>query len=232
MADLREGQGAAPLGDYPQPVYGSGHRVIGDEPYPRTFVAKAPPTPQQYAAPVEEVPDTTQSVQAAVEGVVEADVDPYMIEFMGKSFRMAENVSLMPLLKFAHASKRGLDSDDMEGLDAMYRLIRSTLDRTKIQATDDEGQPEFDEAGDPVWEGPSQWDLFEEHADEQGAEGSDLMDFVNRVMPLIAARPKKPRGDSSTSSRQISARSKDSSSSPDMDPRMAGLTPVADLGRR
>lgn len=212
MADLYDGPGAAAM----------------ESPAPQPY---QPPVGMRLVPDDGEPVDTTQSVQSAVEGVVEEEDDPSLVEFMGKRFRMADNVALMPLLKFAHASKKGLDSDDMEGLDAMYRLIRSTLDRTKVQAVGDTGEPEFDEAGDPVWDGPSQWELFEEHADETGAEGQDLMDFVNKVMPLISARPRKPRGDSAHSSRQISATSRGSSSSPDTDPRYAGLTPVADLGK-
>lgn len=203
MADIREGQGAAPS-EWPPAQYPVAGRPLVDE--------------------------TTQSVQATVEGIPVEDGST--VEFMGKRFRMADNVALMPLLKFAHASKKGLDSDDMDGLDAMYRLIRSTLDRSKVQVVDEHGTPQFDEAGDPIWAGPSQWELFEEHADEMGAEGEDLMDFVNRVMPLISARPRKRRGDSASSSPQTSATLKDGSPSRAIDPRLEGMTPVSQLSRR
>lgn len=196
-----------------------------------------PPTDAPYAGrgPVAlDPPPTTQDVQAAAEGVVVFD-DTNSIEFMGKRFGLAESIGLMPLLKFAHAAKSGLTSDDMEGLNAMYLLIRSCIDRSQVQARDPEtGAPVFeDETGAPVWDGPSQYDLFEAHAIDTLADGEDLSDLINRAVQVVSARPRKRRGGSSASSPQTSESSRESSSSPGIrrpPPGFEGMTPVGELG--
>ncbi len=116
---------------------------------------------------------TTQDVQALSEGVVLDDSNS--IEFLGERFRLAESIALMPLLKFAHSAKSGLGADDMEGLAAMYLLIRSCLDRSQAQARDPQtGEFQFDADGSPVWDAPSAWDEFEAHAIDTNADGEDL----------------------------------------------------------
>lgn len=195
--------------------------------------------PQEWQQPLRAVPDdgitepTTHEVQALSEGVVELD-DTNSIEFLGKRFGLADNIGLMPLLKFAHAAKAGLTSDDMEGLTAMYLLIRSCLDRSQAQAVDGDGKPVFDDTGAPVWAGPSQWDLFEAHAIETNADGEDLSAFINQAVTVVSARPRKRRGDSSASSPRTSPNSKESSSSPATRPVPEGfqdMIPVGALGR-
>jgi hypothetical protein len=177
-------------------------------------------------------PTTSQEVQAASEGAVVDDGNS--IEFLGGRFRLAESIGLMPLLKFAHAAKTGLTSDDMEGLSAMYLLIRSCLDRSQAQATGPDGSPQFNEDGTPVWAGPSEWDRFELHAIEQNADGEDLSEFINQAVQVVSARPRKRRGGSSASSPQTSQSSKASSSSP-VTPRVPagfeGLTDVSTIGQ-
>jgi hypothetical protein len=205
------------------------------EPYglPRVQTAVAGPPPFSIVRDDDAV--GTHDVQLASEGVVEFD-DTNSIEFMGKRFGLAESIGLMPLLKFAHAAKAGLTSDDMEGLEAMYLLIRSCLDRSQVQAVDSvSGERVFDEAGSPVWDGPSQWDLFEQHAIETNADGEDLSEFINKAVQVVSARPRKPRGASSASSRPTSPSSRGSSSSPGtrpVPPGFEGLTPVGSLGQQ
>jgi hypothetical protein len=175
---------------------------------------------------------TTQDVQATAEGVDLDDTNS--IEFLGERFRLAESIGLMPLLKFAHTAKGGATSDDMEGLDAMYVLIRSCIDRSQTQQVDDDGKPVFDPAGAPVWAGPSQWELFEQHAIATNADGEDLSAVINQAVQVISARPTRRRGDSSPSSPPTSPSSKGSSSSPGTRPVPPGfedLVPVAELGR-
>lgn len=175
--------------------------------------------------------DTTQDVQAASEGVVEDD--PNLVEFMGKRFRLAETIGLMPLLRFANASKKGMDSDDMEGMVALYTVIRDTIDQRRPPKIDPEtNQQSIDPmTGEPEWDGPSEWMLFEEHAIETKAEGEDLMDFVNRAMAVIAARPRRRREISSGGSPQTSEKSRGGWSSPVVPPQADGLVRVAELGR-
>lgn len=200
------GQGAAPA-EWPPNEYVP---VAGQRPL--TLVESGEPGAQQ--------------IQAAAEGVVQDDGD--RIEFFGQYFRLAERVGLMPMLAFANASKKGLDSDDMEGLAAMYALIRSVIHRPPLY--DEQGQRAHDESGKALRD-ESEWHRFEELADDEQAEGEDVMDFVNKAMSVIAARPRKPREVSSATSRPTSERSKDALSSQAMPPGAEGLTPVAQLGR-
>lgn len=197
--------------------------------------------PDGYQPPDRSIPDvpqrevaTTADVQAAAEGVEILD-DGNSLEFMGKRFGLAESIGLMPMLKFANAAKSGLTSDDMEGLSAMYLLIRSCLDRSQVQSRNPEtGEPLFDESGAPVWAGPSQWDLFEMHAIDTNADGDDLSKVINQAVQVISARPRKRHGDSSASSSPTSGNGKAASSSPGSRPAPPGfedLTDVSALGR-
>lgn len=223
MADLREGLGAAPSESAPQyRENGNGHVVLpADGPY------RPPVQPVHDDAP--EV--TTQQVQEALEGETGA-ADDGRIEFLGQRFRLAERIGMMPLLAFANAQKQGLDSEDMEGMAAMYAMIRDTIDQTRTQAEDPStGEPAFDTVGEPIWEGPSDWQRFERHAIEQQADGEELMDFIGKAMGVIAARPRKRREISSSSSPQTSPTSKAPSSSPVTPAAAMGLTRVADIGK-
>lgn len=170
---------------------------------------------------------TTHDVQAAGEGVT-LDTDG-RVEFMGARFRLAEGIGIMPLMAYANAAKSDLDSDDLDGLAAMYALVRDMVDQTRVQATND-GRPVFDDDGEPVYEGPSEWQRFERHAIETKADGEDLRDFIKAGMEQLAARPRKRRGTSSESSPQISERSRAASSSPATRPLPEGLVPVSQLG--
>jgi hypothetical protein len=184
-----------------------------------------PPVPSEYP---QAGPDT-HSVQAAAEGVVLDDGD--RIEFLGEKFRLADRIGLMPMLAFAAASKKGLDSEDMEGLAAMYALIRDVVDQTRPVSRDANGQAQIDGTGAPVYAGPSEWMRFEDHAIEQQAEGEELMEFVSRAMEVVSARPRRRRELSSGTSPQTSPKSRADSSSPGTPAQIEGLTRVADLGR-
>jgi hypothetical protein len=186
-------------------------------------------------------PDT-QSVQAAVEGAPQLD-DTNSIEFMGERFRLSTNVGMMPLLRFANASKKGLDSDDMEGMAAMYALIRGVIHRPgltepeKIQNGDGEwianphaGEPQRDENGKRLYD-ESEWARFQDHAEDMGAEGDELMELVSKAMGVIAARPRQRRAVSSTPSPTTSQSSRGSSSSPATIPGAGELTDIRTLGR-
>lgn len=246
MADLREGQGAprseapayavptllnvhgTPLGDPGMPP---GFRPLGTDAQDGEFsVAAGEPT--------------TQSVQGEVEGAPVLD-ETNSMEFMGERFRMAENVGLMPLLRFANASKAGLDSDDFEGMAAMYAMIRGVIHRPpliepeKVEAPPGSGNwvdnPHAGEAqrdvnGKRLYD-ETEWHRFQEFAEDEGAEGEELMKFVGDVMGFIAARPRKRRAVSSSSSPATSQSSRGSSSLPATIPGGGELTDVRTLGR-
>ncbi len=191
-----------PPPDYGQPVAGRPHVVIEPEQVP-----------------------TTHDAQTAAEGVVLEDGD--YIEFFGEKFRLADRVGLMPLIKFGNAANKGLDSDDMEGLAAMYSMIRSVIHRPPLY--DEHGARRVDENG-KVLRDESEWHRFQELAEDELAEGDDVMEFVNKAMEVMSARPRKPREISSGGSRRTSASSKAGSSSPVRPREVDGLIPVADLG--
>jgi hypothetical protein len=129
-----------------------------------------------------------------------------------RTFRIAGSVGLMPLLRFAHAAKAGMDTEDLEGMAALYTMIQDCVH-------------------------PDDWAAFQEYATVTKAEDEDLMDFVGAAMEIISARPRKPRGSSSATSRRTSQRSKGNSSAPAsvippgaiQPSEVDGLMPVADL---
>ncbi len=187
------------------------------------------PTPQRpyLVTPSSPEPEqNTHTAQAAVEGVPLSEGD--FVEFLGEKFRLADRVGIMPLVHFGFASKKGLDSDDMEGLAAMYSLIRSVIHRPPLM--DDNGNQVRDENGKRLRD-ESEWYRFTEHAEDELADGEDVMGFVNKAMEIMSARPRKPREDSSPSSRTTSETSKHALFSPDTVPGADGLIPVSQLGR-
>lgn len=173
----------------------------------------------------DEVP-TTHEAQAAAEGVVIEEGD--FLEFFGQRFRLADKIGLAPLIRFGHAANRGLDSEDMEGLAAMYSMIRGVIHRPPLFGED--GQQQVDENGKRLRD-ETEWNRFMELAEDECAEGEEIMDFVNRAMAVMSARPRKPREISSGGSRPTSANSRGDSSSPVTNPQAAGLVPVSELGR-
>ena len=86
------------------------------------------------------------------------------VEFAGEKFSMAEKIGAMPLMRFAKVAKAGGDSNNLDGLAAMYDLLEQVID-------------------------PSEWARFEEHADKVRADGDQLMQVVGEVFAAIAERP-------------------------------------------
>jgi hypothetical protein len=185
-------------------------------------------------------------LQARAEGV---EVVGDYVEMLGRKFRIANRIGLMPLMRFAMLSKQGVQADDVEGLAAMYALIRDCIDTTRpqVQATDPEtGQPAVDpETGQPVMEdaGPSEWDRFEAHAIDAKADENDLLKVVQDVIQVLSARPTRRPSDSSAGPQTTSPSSKAISSSTAPSPQrsawrnapadqdLAELVPIDDLIR-
>ena len=145
--------------------------------------------------------------------------DEQKVEMLGATFRIAESIGLMPLLRFAHASSKGLDSTDMEGMAALYEMIRDCIDQTRPQHKGPDGKM--------VDAGPSEWERFQTHAVDTKAEADDLLAVVQKVIEVLGARPTRPRPGSSAGQRPISGNSKGSLSSPVIE----GMSAVDDLGR-
>lgn len=94
------------------------------------------------------------------------------VEFLGERFAISDAVGLMPLMRFAKVAKTGVDSDEMEGLVAMYDLIEQCL------ATEE-------------------WERFQTHATAKRADGEQLMAFVAKVIGELTERPTQRPSDSS-----------------------------------
>jgi hypothetical protein len=110
------------------------------------------------------------------------------VEFFGEQFRIADRIGLMPMMRFAKAAKAGVDSNDLDGLAAMYDLLEQCL-------ADDE------------------WARFERHADRHRADGDELMEVVSKVFEVLSERPTRRPSDSSDGPSTTSPSSTDASSS-------------------
>lgn len=164
---------------------------------------------------VEEVPDTSappvvfnaaeqaeteaREIQAMSEGVVHGDT----VECLGGHYRVADKVGLMPLLKFAHTASLDVDSGDMEGLVAIYDMLRDCLHE------DD-------------------WERFQRDMTAKKAEADDMMPMVGAAIEVINARPTRQRSVSSTGP-QPTGRPSTGTSSPPVRPGVEDLVPVDQL---
>ena len=119
--------------------------------------------------------ETVHDLQAAVEGVPVAD----RVSFMGDTYRTADVIGLMPLLRYTHAADKGITGDDMEGLAAIYDMLRDAIH------------------GD-------EWDRFQRDATDKKAQAEDLITVITQAIEIISARPTRqpsasPDGPSDTS---------------------------------
>jgi hypothetical protein len=110
------------------------------------------------------------------------------VEFCGETFHIADKVAALPLMRFAKAAKAGVDSDDLDGLAALYDVLGQCIH-------------------------PDEWGRFESHADRERADGDQLLEVVQEVFTLLAARPTGRSSDSSGGPRTIEPSSTVDSSS-------------------
>jgi hypothetical protein len=184
---------------------------------------------QHTEAAADPSPDT-HLMQSLVEGVepaspaIEDEPEGQYVEFKGRRFRMAASIGLMPLLRFAHLSRKGLDSADMEGLAAMYAMIRDCIDTEPSVRYETDART----GEEKTIHGPSEWDRFEDWATESKASDTDLFGMVNRVIEVISARPTEHRSESSTGSRATPDTPKGSSGSA-APAELGELVPVVSL---
>jgi hypothetical protein len=106
--------------------------------------------------PVELVPDTEPTVELPT------------VELRGRRFHVREQgVSLLSLMRFATIAKKGLRTEDVEGLVALYELLQQCVH-------------------------PDEWDAFEQHASQAGAGGEELIGVVRDAVQAAAKRPTQP----------------------------------------
>jgi hypothetical protein len=135
--------------------------------------------------------DNAGAVGGEVVGVGSLKVELKVTDADGKertvgAYRMAEKTGLMPLLKFAHVSSKGVDSADLEGMAALYDMIRDSIHE-------------------------DEWDRFERDATEAKADDKEIFAVVQAVVEVLAQGRTRSRSDSRAGRRQISAKSKGSS---------------------
>jgi hypothetical protein len=142
---------------------------------------------------VEPAEDLARRIQAVGEGLDlptkevggELVVDD-TVELLGRRFHIRDKVPSMAMLKFASAAQGGMKSESMQGLAAMYALLKGCIR-------------------------PEEWGEFEQHAMDTGADGDDLFPVINQTLELLGARPTKQPGGSSPGRSAISGNSTGSS---------------------
>jgi hypothetical protein len=153
------------------------------------------------------VPGTAVTVTANGNG---KEAKAETVELLGRHFRIADKIGLMPLLKFSAFAD--VSTNDPRALGAMYALLRDCIHP---------GSPGCGECDD-CKNGAEQacadydrgdWGAFEDHAMAVRADADDLFGVISKVMELIAGRPTKRPVSSSPGPRRTSARSTGSSSS-------------------
>jgi hypothetical protein len=134
--------------------------------------------------------DLARILQADGEGVelptATVEGEPIVVdqvEFAGEKFRIRRRAPVMALLKFAKAAQAGGDSENLEGLAAMYALLRGCID------TQD-------------------WQRFEDLAMELESDHEELFAVVQQTLELLTSRPTKRPNDSSSGPRPISGSSR------------------------
>jgi hypothetical protein len=178
------------------------------------------------------VPGTAETVTPISNGNGKAR-PAQMVEFMGRQFRVADKIGLMPLLKFSAFAD--VATNDPRALGAMYAMLRDCIHPGspgcgKCESCDPEPCGECQGCtapdADADWctrNTPNEracaefdagdWAAFEDHAMATRAEAEELFDVITKVMELIAGRPTKPSGSSSPGPRRTSGGSTGSASS-------------------
>ena len=121
-------------------------------------------------------PDEAAEAEAReLQGISEGVSTDGRVSVLGHSYRVADKVGLMPLLKFAHAANEGIDSQDIEGLNAIYEMLYDCIH-------------------------PDDWSRFQKEMTADKAFVDDLLPVVQQAIQIISARPTGEPSDSSTSS--------------------------------
>lgn len=153
---------------------------------------------------VQQVPDSTaespsdEQAQAEFEGADTAQT----VDCLGAKYRIADRVGLMPLMRFAAAAKRGLDTGDMEAMAAIYDMLADCID-------------------------PRDWSRFEADMTAKKAQPEDMLPVVQQTIEALSARPTSRPSDSSDGPPTTGGTSTGGSSSPAR-PDREGLAPISE----
>ncbi len=126
------------------------------------------------------------------EGAVVEDSDK--VELLGKKFRIADRIGLMPLLKYASAAD--MSTEDPRALGAVYAMLKDCI----FAGTPACGTCDKCTAGNEIMcksYDAGDWHAFEMHAIDTKADAEELMPVISQVMEIIAGRPTPPRDGSS-----------------------------------
>lgn len=120
-------------------------------------------------------------------------------EFMGRWFRVADKMGLMPYLRFAHIAKLGVEKDDLEAMAATYDVLAQAVH-------------------------PDDWEAFCQHATETRADEDEIIKAVHASTAVMSARPQVRPSDSSVGPQDTETSSSAGLSSPvSLTPRQAQL---------
>ena len=183
------------------------YEIDWDEPLPK--LSPPPPLPPAFKAPPKSPDRELAVVQAraakaeggkVTEGTVTGDDK---VELLGKKFRIAERIGLMPLLKFASASD--MTTDDPRALAAVYSMLRDCIYEGSPGCGECEScKPADGSDGNEMLcksYDKGDWAAFEQHAMETKADADELLSVISQVMEVIAGSPTKRPGGSSTGQR-------------------------------
>jgi hypothetical protein len=174
----------------------------------------------------------------AHDGIIQATVeDPFdRVTLRDRTFRVAEEIGFMPLLKFSNAAEINLG--DPRAMSAMYAVLRDCIypgtpacGECEICVPPPCGKCEGCAAPTPEGEEPrcylegaevdttrckaydaGDWPAFEQHAIDTRAGADELFDVINETFEVISGRPTQPPGRSSGGQRRTSGASTGTSS--------------------
>ncbi len=161
-----------------------------DDPLPPLTPPPPPRSPDRELAVVQSQAARAEGAKVS-EGVV---TDSDKVELLGKHFRIAEKIGLMPLLKFASASD--MSTEDPRALSAVYSMLKDCI----FEGTPGCGECEHCKAGNETScksYDKGDWGAFENHAMDTKADADQLLSVITQVMEVISGRPtNQPAGSS------------------------------------
>lgn len=118
-------------------------------------------------------------------GSAKAEVtgETHTFEFYGETFEISPTVGVMPLLTFAHAAMSGLDTSEVEGMAAMYDMLRDCLS-------------------------PVDWQRFKKVATDNRADGEVMLEVCRAVYGVVSGKDSSTPQTSTNGQSKTSRKSK------------------------